>query len=103
MNKNHYRLVFSRVRGMLVAVEETASASGNAGRGEVVSTARVPHAHARFARHQVALAALVVVGAMPMWTNAQIVGGGAHSPSVIQTQNVFRRSTSIARDRRAYR
>ncbi|VBB15912.1 Filamentous hemagglutinin,Uncharacterized conserved protein,filamentous hemagglutinin family N-terminal domain,haemagglutination activity domain [Burkholderia stabilis] len=34
-----------------------------------------------------ALAALVAVGVMPIWANAQIVGGGAHSPSVIQTQN----------------
>ncbi|WP_080407042.1 ESPR-type extended signal peptide-containing protein [Burkholderia ubonensis] len=43
MEKNNYRLVFSRVRGMLIAVEETASASGNAGRGDVVSAVRVPH------------------------------------------------------------
>ncbi|WP_186263973.1 ESPR-type extended signal peptide-containing protein [Burkholderia gladioli] len=25
MNKNNYRLVFSRIRGMLIAVEETAN------------------------------------------------------------------------------
>ncbi len=30
---------------------------------------------------------MVVAGATPMWANAQIVGGGAHAPSVIQTQN----------------
>ncbi|WP_338640929.1 hemagglutinin repeat-containing protein [Burkholderia pyrrocinia] len=87
MNKSNYRLVFSRVRGMLIAVEETASASGNAGRGEVGFTNRLPYAFARFALRQVALAALVAVGVMPKWANAQIVGGGAHSPSVIQTQN----------------
>ncbi|WP_438390912.1 ESPR-type extended signal peptide-containing protein [Caballeronia sp. DA-9] len=28
MNKNNYRLVFSRLRNMLVAVEETATATG---------------------------------------------------------------------------
>ncbi|WP_107310444.1 hemagglutinin repeat-containing protein [Burkholderia metallica] len=87
MNKNSYRLVFSRVRGMLIAVEETASASGNAGRGEVVSVARVPHVFVRFALRHAAFAVLVAAGATPMWSNAQIVGGGAHAPSVIQTQN----------------
>ncbi|MDN7450341.1 ESPR-type extended signal peptide-containing protein [Burkholderia multivorans] len=34
MNKKHYRLVFSRLHGMLVAVEETASAAGKASAGE---------------------------------------------------------------------
>ncbi|WP_425127550.1 hemagglutinin repeat-containing protein [Burkholderia gladioli] len=28
-----------------------------------------------------------MAGAVPSWVNAQIVGGGAHAPSVIQTQN----------------
>ena len=87
MNKNHYRLVFSRVRGMLVAVEETASASGNAGRGEIGFAIRSPHTFARCALRQVALAALVAVGVVPIWANAQVVAGGAHAPSVIQTQN----------------
>ncbi|WP_081085621.1 hemagglutinin repeat-containing protein [Burkholderia stagnalis] len=87
MNKNNYRLVFSRVRGMLIAVEETANASGNAGRGEVVSADRVPLVFARFALRHAAFAVGVMAGAMPMWANAQIAGGGAHAPSVIQTQN----------------
>lgn len=87
MNKNQYRLVFSRVRGMLVAVEETAGASGNAGRGEIGFAIRSPRAFARFALRHVALAVLVVVGVMPIWANAQVVAGGAHAPSVIQTQN----------------
>ncbi|WP_208449922.1 hemagglutinin repeat-containing protein [Burkholderia sp. BCC0419] len=87
MNKNHYRLVFSRVRDMLVAVEETASASGNAGRGDIGFAIRSPHAFARFALRHVALAALVAAGVMPIWANAQVVAGGAHAPSVIQTQN----------------
>ncbi|AXF20261.1 cell surface protein [Burkholderia pyrrocinia] len=87
MNKNHYRLVFSRVRGMLVAVEETASASGNAGRGEIGFAVRSPHVFASFTLRHVALAVLVAAGVMPIWANAQVVAGGAHAPSVIQTQN----------------
>ncbi len=87
MNKNQYRLVFSRVRGMLVAVEETASASGNAGRGEVGVAIRLPYAFARFALRHVALAVLVVAGVMPIWANAQVVAGGAHAPSVINAPN----------------
>ncbi|WP_425117376.1 hemagglutinin repeat-containing protein [Burkholderia anthina] len=87
MNKNHYRLVFSRVRGMLVAVEETASASGKAGRGEVGFAIGSPHVFARFALRHVALAVLIMAGVMPIWANAQVVAGGAHAPSVIQTQN----------------
>ncbi|WP_156438430.1 two-partner secretion domain-containing protein, partial [Burkholderia sp. BDU5] len=87
MNKNYYRLVFSRVRGMLIAVEETANASGNAGRGEIGVAIRSPHAFARFALRHVALAVLVAAGVMPIWANAQVVAGGAHAPSVIQTQN----------------
>ncbi|HDV8353798.1 hemagglutinin repeat-containing protein [Burkholderia vietnamiensis] len=87
MNKNNYRLIFSRVRGMLIAVEETASASGNAGQGEAVSVTPILHVLARFALRHSAFAVLVLTGATPMWANAQIVGGGAHAPSVIQTQN----------------
>ncbi|WP_334017328.1 hemagglutinin repeat-containing protein [Burkholderia gladioli] len=87
MNKNNYRLVFSRIRGMLIAVEETANASGNAGRGEVAAAAQVQPGFARFALRHAAFAALVMAGAVPSWVNAQIVGGGAHAPSVIQTQN----------------
>ncbi|WP_414448931.1 hemagglutinin repeat-containing protein [Burkholderia sp. 22PA0099] len=85
MNKNNHRLIFSRVRGMLIAVEETASASGGAGRGE--GARRVSPAFARFALRPVTFAVLIVAGAMPTWSNAQIVGGGAHAPSVIPTQN----------------
>ncbi|WP_241020171.1 hemagglutinin repeat-containing protein [Burkholderia sp. Ac-20345] len=87
MNKNNYRLVFSRVRGMLVAVEETASTSGKACRGEARVVAHVPHTRARFALRHAAFAVLVAAGATPIWANAQIVGGGANAPSVIQTQN----------------
>ncbi|RQP95602.1 hypothetical protein DF107_34035 [Burkholderia stagnalis] len=89
MNKNHYRLVFSRVRGMLIAVEETASAPGKGHKGETRHTTRhggvhqMPQCALRF----IACGALVAAGAMPMWAHAQIVGAGANAPSVIQTPN----------------
>ncbi|WP_322026758.1 hemagglutinin repeat-containing protein [Burkholderia sp. BCC1977] len=89
MNKNQYRLVFSRVRGMLVAVEETAHATGKVSKGEATCSvnSRVPSMLASFALRHAAFAVLVVAGATPMWANAQIVGAGANAPSVIQTQN----------------
>ncbi|RQR40882.1 MULTISPECIES: ESPR-type extended signal peptide-containing protein [unclassified Burkholderia] len=82
MNQNNYRLVFSRVRGMLIAVEETATASGKVGVGEGPAVARVSRGFARFALRHAAFAVLVSAGATPMWANAQIVGGGSHAPSV---------------------
>jgi len=89
MNKNQYRLVFSRVRGMLIAVEETASSSGKASTGETVQTAGsgVLHALVQFGMRHAAFAALIAAGMTPMWSSAQVVGAGANAPSVIQTQN----------------
>ncbi|WP_157650355.1 hemagglutinin repeat-containing protein [Burkholderia ubonensis] len=89
MNKNHYRLVFSRLHGMLVAVEETASAAGKASAGETqraVDRSGV-HGVAQFALRLAAFGALIAAGAMPMWAQAQIVGAGPNAPSVIQTPN----------------
>ena len=89
MNKNYYRLVFSRVRGMLVAVEETASAAGKANTGETRCTANRGGAHVvtQFALRFAAFGALIAAGANPMWANAQIVGAGPHAPAVVQTPN----------------
>ena len=89
MNKNHYRLVFSRVHGMLVAVEETASSAGKASAGETRHTLDRSGVHVvtQFALRFAAFAALIVAGAMPMWVHAQIVGAGPNAPSVIQTPN----------------
>ncbi|MGR8023362.1 hemagglutinin repeat-containing protein [Burkholderia cenocepacia] len=89
MNKNQYRLVFSRVRGMLVAVEETAHATGKVSKGEAVYTAgsHAPSMLASFALRHAAFAALIMGGAAPMWANAQVVGAGANAPLVIKTQN----------------
>ncbi|WP_080437447.1 hemagglutinin repeat-containing protein [Burkholderia ubonensis] len=89
MNKSHYRLVFSRLHGMLVAVEETASAAGKASAGETqraVDRSGV-HGVAQFALRLAAFGALIAAGAMPMWAQAQIVGAGPNAPSVIQTPN----------------
>ncbi|WP_244134044.1 hemagglutinin repeat-containing protein [Burkholderia gladioli] len=89
MNKNHYRLVFSRVHGMLVAVEETASSAGKASAGETRRTLDRSGVHVvtQFALRFAAFAALIAAGAMPMWVHAQIVGAGPNAPSVIQTPN----------------
>ncbi|WP_052391841.1 hemagglutinin repeat-containing protein [Paraburkholderia bannensis] len=70
MNQS-YRLVFNRARGMLVPVEETASASGKSGAGESAVFATV------------AAALLVGVGS----AYAQIVPAGANAPKVISTAN----------------
>ncbi|MBY4695572.1 hemagglutinin repeat-containing protein [Burkholderia latens] len=89
MNKNHYRLVFSRLHGMLVAVEETASAAGKASAGETQRAVDRSSMHGvmQFALRLAAFGALIAAGAMPMWAQAQIVGAGPNAPSVIQTPN----------------
>ncbi len=89
MNKNHHRLVFSRVHGMLVAVEETASSVGKASAGETLRTLDRSGVHVvtQFALRLAAFGALIAAGAMPMWVHAQIVGAGPNAPSVIQTPN----------------
>ncbi|WP_425126486.1 hemagglutinin repeat-containing protein [Burkholderia gladioli] len=87
MNKNSHRLVFSRVHGMFVAVEETVHAPGRGNEGKSVVAARVPHLVARFALRQVAFAAWLAAGATPLTGKVQVAGSGAHAPSVIQTPN----------------
>jgi len=69
MNKN-YRLVFSRVRNMLVAAEESATACGKRGSGEAAVAATV-----------------LMLGGAPLLAHAQIVPSGAHAPGVISTAN----------------
>jgi filamentous hemagglutinin len=85
MNRKTYRLVYSRLRGMLVAVEETAAASGKQA-GETTVRSRKSRG-VIFSLRQIAFAALALVGALPSLSSAQMVPGGAHAPSVIQTQN----------------
>ncbi|WP_313955579.1 ESPR-type extended signal peptide-containing protein [Paraburkholderia sp. BCC1886] len=77
MNRDAFRLVFSRLRGMLVAVEESATAAGGSG-------------GSRRSRRGVLVASLVGIvlgGAAPGVSVAQIVPGGEHAPSVVQTRN----------------
>ncbi|WP_321959630.1 hemagglutinin repeat-containing protein [Paraburkholderia tropica] len=68
MNRN-FRLVYSRVRHMVVVVEETATASRGRGKGEVV------------------VAAAMVLAGMAAGAQAQVVAGGAHAPQVQTTPN----------------
>lgn len=85
MNRKTYRLVYSRLRGMLVAVGETAAATGKQA-GETTLRSRTSPA-VIFSLRPIAFAALALIGALPSLSGAQIVPGGAHAPSVVQTQN----------------
>ena len=78
-----YRLVFSRSRNMLVAVEETATTAGRSGETRV--TGRALGSGIRRSLRRLLPAALLALA--PMLTFAQIVAGDAHAPSVIQTPN----------------
>ncbi|MGF6540649.1 filamentous hemagglutinin family protein [Paraburkholderia youngii] len=86
MNKNIFRLVFSRCRGMLVAVAETAVAHGRTGDGETRAPC-TPVSIMQFATRHVAFAALVLAGFAPALSDAQIVPSGANAPNVISTAN----------------
>src|ERR1700748_2505560 len=95
MNNRSYRLVYSKLRGMLVAVEETATGEGKANRGEFVRMGRAPPGGAGGAQRiswvrfrLIAWAAMVVAGVAPIVVNAQVVAdpnAGAHRPTVIST------------------
>ncbi|WP_413185200.1 hemagglutinin repeat-containing protein [Paraburkholderia sacchari] len=87
MNNTSYRLVFSRIRGMLVAVEETATAAGKE-TGQTCLDAQQTTVHrALFMLRQIAFAACALFGALPLSSVAQIVPGGANAPQVQQTPN----------------
>ncbi|MGF6481012.1 hemagglutinin repeat-containing protein [Paraburkholderia sp. JPY419] len=86
MNKNIFRLVFSRCRGMLVAVAETAVAHGRTGDGEPRAPC-TPVFITQFAMRHVAFAVLVFAGFAPALSDAQIVPSGANAPNVISTAN----------------
>ncbi|MCC8395608.1 hemagglutinin repeat-containing protein [Paraburkholderia sp. MMS20-SJTR3] len=86
MNNRCLRLVFSKLRGMLIAVAETANAHGNAGRGESGPSVALP-SFTLFAMRHTAFAALILAGFAPAFSNAQIVPSGAHAPDVIGTAN----------------
>ena len=90
MNKRAYRLVFSRFRGMLVAVEETAAATGKKNQGETTGdvSAATRAAVGAALRSVLAATGLTVFGLATAF--AQVVAdpnAGAHRPTVIQTAN----------------
>ncbi|CAB3748104.1 tRNA nuclease CdiA-2 [Paraburkholderia solisilvae] len=93
MNRNRYRLVYSRLREMPVAVSEMAAATGKkAGCGGVVvrvsrdAVKRDERVRLPVRVKQIAVAALALFAAS-FSSMAQIVPSGANGPAVIQTQN----------------
>ncbi|TDN61618.1 filamentous hemagglutinin N-terminal domain-containing protein [Paraburkholderia sp. BL10I2N1] len=88
MNNTRYRLVFSKLRGMLVAVEETATGTGKSSRGETSVVRACPYASQTpfFALRQMAFAVLLLLGVLPA-SYAQIVTAPGSGAQVIQTPN----------------
>ncbi|MGF6662185.1 filamentous hemagglutinin [Paraburkholderia atlantica] len=86
MNNRCYRLVFSKLRGMLTAVAETATGHGNSSRGETGLSVGL-QSFTLFAMRHAAFAVLVLCGLAPALSDAQIVPSGAHAPGVISTAN----------------
>ncbi|WP_081053941.1 hemagglutinin repeat-containing protein [Burkholderia territorii] len=80
MNKNTYRLVFSRLWGMVVAVAETATAERKSATGD----ARVRR---RLSGTRAVAAAVAVLGMLPAVSGAQIVPTPGAATQVIQTPN----------------
>ena len=74
---------------MVVAVQETATSTGKSHSGGAVvrSGARVQSHVSPFSWRGIALAAAMLAGTVSLHVNAQIVPGGEHAPSVIQTRN----------------
>ncbi|WP_186054126.1 hemagglutinin repeat-containing protein [Burkholderia gladioli] len=82
MNKNAHRLVYSRLRGMVMAVAETTTAEGKSASGEARRVKR-----SSGMRAAAVLATSAVAGALSTSIQAQIVGAGPSAPVVIQTPN----------------
>ncbi|AYQ88343.1 filamentous hemagglutinin N-terminal domain-containing protein [Burkholderia gladioli] len=82
MNKNAHRLVYSRLRGMVVAVAETTTAEGKSASGEARRVKRSSDMRAA-----AVLATSAVAGTLSTPIQAQIVGAGPSAPAVIQTPN----------------
>ncbi|MBR8132654.1 hemagglutinin repeat-containing protein [Burkholderia ambifaria] len=82
MNKNTHRLVYSRLRGMVVAVAETATAEGKSATGEARARSRSSASGMR-----AVAAGVAVLGMLPVLSDAQIVPTPGTSTQVIQTPN----------------
>lgn len=86
MNNRCYRLVFSKLRGMLVAVSETAVGHGYSSHGETGPAVGL-QSFTLFAMRYAAFAALALFGLAPALADAQIVPSGANAPGLINTAN----------------
>ncbi|MHA6882568.1 ESPR domain-containing protein, partial [Ralstonia pseudosolanacearum] len=89
MNAKCYRTVFNAVRGMLVAVEESARSTGKGRQsgGQAGATAPASTAFAaRFAVLPVVFGTWCVLG-LPYTVQAQVVAAPGSGAQVIQTQN----------------
>ncbi|MDN7560188.1 hemagglutinin repeat-containing protein [Burkholderia orbicola] len=82
MNKNTHRLVYSRLRGMVVAVAETVTAEGKSALGEARAQRRSSTSGVR-----VVMAGVTALGMLPTLSGAQIVPTPGTSTQVIQTPN----------------
>ncbi|WP_246270461.1 hemagglutinin repeat-containing protein [Paraburkholderia solisilvae] len=74
---------------MLVAVEETATGTAKANRGEssAIGQTPTPWRMPGFTQRLTAIAVMLLFGTASTLTDAQVVAGGSHAPSVIQTAN----------------
>src|SRR5207253_1693500 len=90
MNQRRYRLIFNQHRGMLMAVEESATGMGKGQRaGTRDAKAIVTAGIARFAVPALMLGVWGAMG-LPLVASAQVVAdpnAGANRPSVVQTAN----------------
>ncbi|MEK2605624.1 hemagglutinin repeat-containing protein [Burkholderia arboris] len=82
MNKNTHRLVYSRRRGMVVAVAETATAEGKSATGEARARRRSSASCTR-----AVVAGVAVLGMLPALSGAQIVPTPGTTTQAIQTPN----------------
>lgn len=96
MNKNQYRLVFSRIRRMLIAVEETACSSRKTSHGETAGVVKPQREAVRFALRHAAFAVLLAAGAVPLWAQAQVVGAGGVRRRSFRLRTACRRSISTS-------
>ena len=72
MNQRHYKLVFSKIRGMLVAVSEAASSHNDGARGETTATPPRTHGFGHTVKQSFAALLMAFQALSPMLANAQI-------------------------------
>ncbi|WP_374620441.1 hemagglutinin repeat-containing protein, partial [Pandoraea sp.] len=90
MNKHIFRLVYSRLHGMWVAVAETAGTAGKTNAGQVrrhCTSRPASRRIALFAMRSVAFATFMALGAVPVRVQAQVTAGGDRAPAVVRTAN----------------